>query len=102
MDVSGKSVSLVLIDGNGKEIDYSDNEHITMSAVMVIAGADILKCQTIPIQMAASGSVADGYQYTGLEMSLNSVTLKGYYVRLHVNSSAIHRRGIGFNRVGRG
>lgn len=77
MDVSGKSVSLVLIDGNGKEIDYSDNEHITMSAVMLIAGADILKCQTIPIQMAASGSVADGYQYTGLEMSLNSVTLKG-------------------------
>lgn len=77
MDVSGKSVSLILMDGNGKEIDYSDNEHITISAVMLIAGADILKCQSIPIQMTASGNVADGYRYTGLEIALNSVTLKG-------------------------
>ncbi len=76
-DVTGKSVSLVLIDGNGKEIDYAENEHITMSASTLLAGADILKCQTVPIEVAVSGEVADGYRYTGMELSHNSVTLKG-------------------------
>lgn len=76
-DVTGKSVSLVLIDGNGKEIDYTENEHITISASTLLAGAEILKCQTVAVEVAVSGEVAEGYRYTGMELSHDSVTLKG-------------------------
>lgn len=76
-DVSGRSVSLVLIDGNGKEIDYSDNEHVTMNASTLLAGADILKYQTIPLEFTAGGEVADGYRYTGMDLSHTVVTVKG-------------------------
>ena len=76
-DVSGKSVPLILIDGNGKVIDYAENEHISISAVMLLAEADILRYQSVPVQAAVSGEVADGYRYTGIELSHSSVALKG-------------------------
>lgn len=76
-DVSGKSLSLVLIDGNGKEMDYTENEHVTLSSVVFLAGADILRCHSIPMEFAVSGEPEDGYRYTGMELSHSSVTLKG-------------------------
>ena len=65
-DVKRKSVPLILIDGNGKVIDYAENEHITISAVSLLAGADILRYQSVPIHLKADGQVADGYRYNGL------------------------------------
>lgn len=76
-DVKRKSVPLILIDGNGKVIDYAENEHITISAVSLLAGADILRYQSVPIHLKADGQVADGYRYTGMELSRNSVSVKG-------------------------
>lgn len=76
-DVSGKSVPLILIDGNGKVIEYAENEHITISAVMLLAGADILRYHSVQVQAAVSGEVANGYRYTGMELSHSSVALKG-------------------------
>lgn len=76
-NVSGRSVSLVLIDGNGKEIEYTEDEHITLSAVTLLAGADILKYRTVPMEFAVSGEVADGYRYTGMVSSMQEVALKG-------------------------
>lgn len=76
-DVSGRSVSLILIDGNGKEIEYTENEQITLSAATLLAGADILKCRTVPMEFAVIGEVEDGYRYTSMELSLREVTLKG-------------------------
>lgn len=76
-DVKRKSVSLILIDGNGKVINYAENEHITISAVSLLAGADILRYQSIPLQLKAEGEVAAGYRFTGMEMSRGSVSVKG-------------------------
>lgn len=76
-DITRKRIPLVLIDGNGKEIEYAENEHITLSAAYLLAGADILRYHAVPIQAAATGEVADGYRFTGIEFSHNSVTLKG-------------------------
>lgn len=76
-DISGRSVSLVLIDGNGKEIEYAEDEHITLSAVTLLAGAQLLRYRTVPMQFAVSGEVREGYRYTGMQLSAQEVTLKG-------------------------
>lgn len=76
-DVTGKSVSVVLRDASGKEIPYSEEQNITLSAVTLVAEAEILKCQNVPVSLAVRGHVAEGYRYTGMVLSDTEVTLKG-------------------------
>lgn len=76
-DVEGRSVSAVLLDSAGKEISYSEEQSITLSAATLVAGVDILKCQSVPVELAVRGHVAEGYRYTGMELSDTEVTLKG-------------------------
>lgn len=76
-DVTGKNVSPVLLDEEGKEIAYSEGQNITLSASALVAGVDILKCQSVPVRLAVRGHVAEGYRYTGMVLSDTEVTLKG-------------------------
>lgn len=76
-DVSGKDASVILLDGEGKEISYAEEQNITLSASVLVAGVDILKCQSVPVELAVRGHVAEGYRYTGMELSDAEVTLKG-------------------------
>lgn len=76
-DINDRSVELVLIDGNGKEIEYKDNEHITFSAATLLVDVSILRTQEAMLQFAALGEVAEGYRYTGLSVTPSGVAIKG-------------------------
>lgn len=76
-DVTGKKVSVILLNEDGKEVSYSEEQNITLSAATLVAGVDILKCQNVPVDLAVRGHVAEGYRYTGMELSDTEITLKG-------------------------
>lgn len=76
-DVTGKSVSVLLLDAEGNSISYEEGKNITLSTETLVAEADILKCQNVPVNLAVRGYVAEGYRYTGMEQSLAEVTIKG-------------------------
>lgn len=75
-DIS-KDSNIILLDSNGKEINYQNNPNITFSVSSVKVYAEILKGQDIPIHFTVTGNVPDGYRYIGVDASRASVRLKG-------------------------
>lgn len=75
-DISVQS-NLHLYDGNGKEINYTENSNITISTTTLHVDIAVLYAQTKPLELELSGEVQDGYRFLGMDCAVSNVAVKG-------------------------
>ncbi|MBT9779700.1 hypothetical protein GPL15_24805 [Clostridium sp. MCC353] len=73
-DVEGTAAP-VLYDANGKELELG--EKVTLNQNAISYQVPILKVKNLNLDFEIQGEVAEGYKYTGVECSLNSVSVVG-------------------------
>lgn len=73
-DLSGTE-AVRCFDANGNELELGDK--VTFSRTEINYTLPILKVKNLSLTFETEGKVADGYQYTGIESSKNSVAVKG-------------------------
>lgn len=65
-------------DGNDKELtELTSDERLTFSRSEVNYSLPILKTKNLSLDFQPEGRVAEGYRFTGIESSQNSVAVKG-------------------------
>lgn len=83
IDIDGMSTDITtqtdlhLYDGNGKEINYTENSNISISATRLNVYIGMLRTQIKPLELEISGEVQDGYRYLGMDCAVSEVAVKG-------------------------
>lgn len=76
-DVTG-SAPVKCFDANENELaNLTADERVTFSRREIDYSLPILKLKSLVLNLEPEGRVADGYRYTGIESSRNSVSVKG-------------------------
>lgn len=75
-DISSQA-NLHLYDGNGKEINYTENSNITISATTLNVNIGMLRTQIKPLELEISGEVQDGYRFLGMNCAVSGIAVKG-------------------------
>ncbi len=69
------TASPVFYDANGNEIPQ--NDRLTVNRTDITYDLNILRVKDLVLDFEPSGEVAEGYRYTGVESSVNSVRVEG-------------------------
>lgn len=83
VDVDGMSTDIAaqaelhLYDGNGKEINYGNNSHITVSASTLAVNIAMLRTQRKTLNLEIAGEVQSGYRFLGMSCDVKNVAVKG-------------------------
>lgn len=75
-DISTQS-SLHLYDGNGKEINYTENSNIRISTTTLSVNITMLRTQMKPLELELTGEVQEGYRFLGMNCDVSEVAVKG-------------------------
>lgn len=68
----------ILYDANDNRLDeLLQDDRVTLNRTEVDYELAILKVKTLPLDFETEGKVADGYRFTGIETSVNSVKVVG-------------------------
>lgn len=68
----------ILYDANNNKLDeLLKDGRVTLNRTEVDYELSILKVKTLPLNFETEGKVADGYRFTGIETSVNSVKVVG-------------------------
>lgn len=73
-DVTG-TTSPVFYDANGNRL--AQNDRLTVNRTDISYDTNILRVKDLVLNLEPEGQVADGYRYTGVECSINSVRVEG-------------------------
>lgn len=79
VDIDGVSESfsekcaITVYDTDGNEME----DDITLSSSKVKISVEMMRVKDVPVEIEVSGDVASGYEYTGLECSVETVSLVG-------------------------
>lgn len=82
-DVNGMStnisekVDLKLYDVNNKEIEYTDNKHVSISSSQIQISVMMLRTKEVGFDFATVGEVEEGYRFTGIDYNPQSLIVKG-------------------------
>lgn len=75
-DISTQS-KLYLYDGNGKEINYTENSNVKISATTLNVTIGMLRTQVKPLELELTGEVQDGYRFLGMNCDVTGIAVKG-------------------------
>ena len=65
----------VFYDANGNEITVSDRVHVSPAEIQY--SLEVSKVKNLPLDFEVTGTAASGYQYTGVECSIKSISVLG-------------------------
>lgn len=83
VDIDGMSTDIAtqstlhLYDGNGKEINYTENSNISISATTLNVSVGMLRTQIKTLELETAGEVQDGYRFLGMTCDVTGVAVKG-------------------------
>lgn len=72
------TASVRCFDANDNELtEFAEDDRLTFSRSEINYSLTILKSKDLPLDFRPEGRVAEGYRFTGIESSRNSVAVKG-------------------------
>lgn len=75
-DISTQS-TLRLYDGNGKEINYTENDNIKISTTTLNVSIGMLRTQAKTLELELAGEVQEGYRFLGMNCDVTQIMVKG-------------------------